>query len=61
MHVKKGQQIHIPIRDGINVDEDIWGSDAYEFRPERWLEKGGLPKSVEQIRAQGHNLTFGDG
>ncbi|PFH47746.1 hypothetical protein AMATHDRAFT_42724 [Amanita thiersii Skay4041] len=61
VHVKAGQLIHIPIRDGINTDEAIWGSNANDFCPERWIEKGGLPPTVNQIRAQGHVLTFGDG
>lgn len=53
--------MRIPVRDGINADETIWGPDATEFRPERWLEKGGLPAIVEDIHAPGNLLTFGDG
>lgn len=51
----------MPIRDGINVNEDIWGVDARVFNPERWLEPGALSKEVEMVRAAGHVLTFGDG
>ncbi len=47
----------MPIRDGINVNEDIWGVDAMVFNPERWLEPGALSKEV----TAGHVLTFGDG
>ncbi|KAF8970724.1 cytochrome P450 [Flammula alnicola] len=61
IHVKAGQVIQIPIRDGVNADEAIWGSDVADFRPERWIDDSGLPPSVEFIRAQGHVLTFGDG
>ena len=32
-----------------NVDEDIWGENAGEFRPERWLEENGLPSAVREI------------
>ncbi|PFH47745.1 hypothetical protein AMATHDRAFT_66969 [Amanita thiersii Skay4041] len=61
VHVKAGQLINIPVRDGINVDEKIWGSNANIFYPERWIEKEGLPPAVNMVRAQGHVLTFGDG
>ena len=59
--VKAGQMIQIAIRDGINSDEMIWGPDATQFRPERWLEETNLPSVVKSMRAQGHLYTFGDG
>jgi len=61
LYVKAGQVIQIPIRDGINADEAIWGPDVARFRPERWTLQDGLPESVSLINAQGHVLTFGDG
>ena len=61
IHVKAGQIIHIPVRDGINVDEAIWGADVAEYKPERWLEPGSLPPTVESIHAQGRTLSFSDG
>ncbi|KAH8822864.1 cytochrome P450 [Flagelloscypha sp. PMI_526] len=59
--VKKGQLISIFVRDGLNSDEVIWGPRVSEFWPERWLEEGGIPESVNAIKAPGHTMTFGDG
>ncbi|KAI0337143.1 cytochrome P450 [Trametopsis cervina] len=58
--VRKGTDVCVPVRDGINVDEAIWGLDAAVFKPERWLDDS-LPESVRLVRAQGNMLTFGDG
>lgn len=33
--IRKGQMIHIPI-EHLHMSTQIWGEDAYEFRPERW-------------------------
>lgn len=60
VRVKAGQTVMIPVRDGVNCDEEIWGGDAPEFRPERWTD-GSLPSAVASIQAQGHTLTFGHG
>jgi cytochrome P450 len=60
VHVRKGTFITIPLRDGLSVNPDIWGSDACAFRPERWLEPG-TDARHELIRAQGNVYTFGDG
>lgn len=38
VYVKKGQYIHVSIRE-FNLSKDIFGDDASEFRPERWLEE----------------------
>ncbi|TFY52764.1 hypothetical protein EVG20_g10413 [Dentipellis fragilis] len=59
--IKAGTNVSIPIRDGVNVDPTIWGPDAHVFRPERWLEGGGLLESVRSVHAFGNILTFGDG
>ncbi len=31
-----------------NLNPSVWGSDAAEFRPERWIEAGGIP-AFEQL------------
>ncbi|KAI6100627.1 cytochrome P450, partial [Pisolithus sp. B1] len=58
--VARGMQIGIPIS-CINRSTEIWGADAKVFRPERWLEEGGIPKKAQDIQAYRHLLTFVDG
>lgn len=55
--VRAGTSISIPVRDGINIEPDLWGDDASGFKPERWFAKGVAENGV------GPNgvLTFGDG
>jgi len=38
--VPKGTTIHVSIA-GMNRSRDVWGDDAKEFKPERWLRAGG--------------------
>lgn len=58
---KDGQEIHevfVPagtvVHNGLlmaNTSPDIWGEDAHEFKPERWLAP--LPASVIEARSPG--------
>jgi len=55
IQIEKGQHVTIPI-DAVNLSKQLWGEDAWEFKPERW-EK--LPKTVSSIPGVwGNMLTF---
>ena len=58
--VAKGQEVAVPIG-YINTAKEFWGEDAGEFRPERWLTPGGLPKKAQEVQGHRHLLTFVDG
>jgi cytochrome P450 len=42
IRIRKGTYVHIPI-EGLNMSKDIWGKDAREFNPDRWMD---LPESA---------------
>ena len=48
--VPKGTRL-IPNLEACNVDPALWGADAREWRPARWLQP--LPKAVEEARVPG--------
>ncbi|KAJ7435163.1 cytochrome P450 [Mycena galericulata] len=53
--IPKGQMMHIPIL-AVNTDKEIWGEDAFEFKPERW---DNIPEAVNAIPGVWANLfTF---
>lgn len=55
IHVKKGDAIVIPVK-LVNTLESIWGPDAREFNPDRWLD---LPKATQAIPGVwGNQLSF---
>lgn len=59
--VPKGTNITVSIL-GVNRYSELWGEDAYEWKPERWLSS--LPDSVTQARIPGifsHIMTFTGG
>ncbi|KAH8928151.1 cytochrome P450, partial [Atractiella rhizophila] len=53
LRVRKGQRIQIGI-EACNKLKSVWGEDAAEFRPERWLEK----QDASKIGVYGGLLTF---
>ncbi|KAI0648471.1 cytochrome P450 [Trametes meyenii] len=56
--VRKGMRIVVDIG-GSNCDKTLWGEDAEEWKPERWLKP--LPRAVEDARIPGvysHLMTF---
>ncbi|GAA5844473.1 hypothetical protein JCM9279_006317 [Rhodotorula babjevae] len=57
--VKKGQFIFVPIR-AVGLSTDVFGDDAHEFRPERWVESDeGTGKKIEGgVGLTGNNLSF---
>ena len=61
LRIARGATVSIPIR-GVNRSTSIWGPDAKEFVPERWLddEKGLTPKAKE-VQGYHHLLSFVDG
>lgn len=54
-----GQVISIPIR-AMNRSSKFWGPDAKEFKPERWIEDGGI-RNAKDIQGHRHLLSFADG
>lgn len=56
--VPAGTTIAISIT-GYNLNKDVWGSDAYEFRPEQWFEMDGKPESPTGV--YGNLATFSGG
>jgi len=57
--VVAGQFVSTPIRT-MNRSTTIWGADAKDFKPERWLE-GGVHTKAKEIPSYRHILTFTDG
>ncbi|KIY48866.1 cytochrome P450 [Fistulina hepatica ATCC 64428] len=55
IHIKRGSQIVIPIT-AMNHDLAVWGSDALEFRPERWLAPPEGSKTMPGIWS--NQMTF---
>ncbi|CAE7152067.1 unnamed protein product [Rhizoctonia solani] len=61
IRVAKGTTLHLSLQ-AANKDERTWGSDATEFKPERWLKP--LPTSVTNSRMPGiysSTMTFSGG
>ncbi|KAJ7598493.1 cytochrome P450, partial [Mycena floridula] len=54
--IPKGVSVVVPITT-INTSEMFWGSDAQEFRPERWLQAE-ANSGTNDIQSYRHILTF---
>lgn len=60
VHIAKDQLVQVRI-DCMNNAISVWGPDAREFRPERWLDIDGLPSKAKEVQGHKHLLTFVDG
>ncbi|KAG2096081.1 cytochrome P450 [Suillus discolor] len=58
--IAKGTLITISIP-AINRSLAIWGPDAKEFKPERWLTEDGISGKAKEVQGHRHLLTFVDG
>ncbi|OCB92139.1 cytochrome P450 [Sanghuangporus baumii] len=59
--VAQGSAVFVSIR-AINRSEEIWGPDAKEFKPERWLDnESGLTPKAKEVQGYHHILSFVDG
>ncbi|KAG0695669.1 cytochrome P450 [Suillus ampliporus] len=58
--VAKGTLISISIG-AINRSFAIWGPDAKQFKPERWLAEEGISGKAKEVQGNRHLLTFVDG
>ena len=60
--VSKGTLIRLPIT-AVNTSRMLWGDDAREFKPQRWLDdrmsEGGQRVRATEIEGYRHLLTFG--
>jgi len=59
LHIPKGTFVHASTF-GYNINQDVWGSDAQVFRPERWLEQDDS-KVETSLGVYGNLLTFSAG
>ncbi|KAG8905403.1 hypothetical protein FRC00_013298 [Tulasnella sp. 408] len=56
--IRAGQLIHLPF-EGMNIAKEIWGQDAWEFKPDRWFN---LPETAKRTPGLVSNLmTFSIG
>ncbi|OAX33594.1 cytochrome P450 [Rhizopogon vinicolor AM-OR11-026] len=58
--VAKGTFISIPAA-SINCSTAIWGPDAKQFKPDRWLTEEGISGKAKEVQGHRHLLTFVDG
>ncbi|KAI0062940.1 cytochrome P450 [Artomyces pyxidatus] len=57
-NIRKGTFVYVPI-EGMNLDKEMWGEDAWKFLPDRWDH---LPKTVASVPGSYSSLlTFSAG
>ncbi|KAF8434330.1 cytochrome P450 [Boletus edulis BED1] len=55
--VPKGTEVVVSIA-AYNRDKDVWGEDAHEFKPERWLDDAMVDRKLPAVGVYSHLLTF---
>jgi cytochrome P450 len=58
--ISKGSFIYVPIM-SINRSEALWGKDAKNFSPGRWLNDSNSQLKATEIQGYRHLLTFIEG
>lgn len=58
--VAKGTYLSVSVP-CMNRSMTLWGPDAKEFKPERWIMDGGIPAGAKEVQGYRHLLTFIDG
>ncbi|TFK49745.1 cytochrome P450 [Heliocybe sulcata] len=57
IHVPKGTEVFIAIG-CYNRDKGIWGEDADDFKPERWLKRGEAERQATSLGLTGNLMSF---
>jgi cytochrome P450 len=58
LYVPAGTRVAVPIA-VVNRMHSLWGDDAWDFKPERWLHDGShVPAAVQDIQGHRHLTTF---
>ncbi|KAF8521877.1 cytochrome P450 [Hysterangium stoloniferum] len=61
VHISRGTPVAVPIH-LMNRAKSIWGENAHEFEPSRWLfSEAGITNKARDIHGYSHMLTFLDG
>lgn len=60
IRVQPGQIFHIPFL-AMQTNTQVWGKDANEFKPERWITPGAMPPPSELPHGWSSLVTFCDG
>lgn len=60
LSIPRGTVVTAPIA-SINRSKVLWGADAKQFKPSRWIREDGIPRQAKEIQGHKHLLTFADG